>query len=35
MTGLEHLHGDAYAVSYNIDGCSWVYDARFDEEKRA
>ncbi len=34
MTGLEHLHDDVYAVSFNIDGCSWVYDARFDEEKR-
>jgi pimeloyl-ACP methyl ester carboxylesterase len=33
LTGLEHLYGDIYAVKYNIDGCSWVYDARFDEEK--
>jgi pimeloyl-ACP methyl ester carboxylesterase len=33
MTGLEHLHGDNYAVTYNIDGCTWVYEAKFDEEK--
>ena len=32
MTGLEHLVDDLYAVSYNIDGCSWVYEARFVEE---
>ncbi len=33
MTGLEHLHGEVYSISYNIDGCSWVYEASFDEEK--
>jgi len=33
MTGLDHLHGDLYLVSFNIDGCSWAYDAKFDEEK--
>lgn len=35
MTDVEHLHGDTYAVSYNIDGCSWVYEAKFNEEKLA
>lgn len=31
MTGLDHLYGDRYSVSYNIDGCSIVYDGKFDE----
>jgi dipeptidyl aminopeptidase/acylaminoacyl peptidase len=28
---LEHVHGDVYFIGYNIDGCSWVYQARLDE----
>jgi pimeloyl-ACP methyl ester carboxylesterase len=31
LEDLKHLEGDRYAVIYNIDGCSWVYDATFDE----
>ena len=31
---LEHLEGDRYAAVYNIDGCSWVYDAVLDETAR-
>ncbi len=31
MDHLEHLTGDRYLVGYNIDGCSWVYEAAFDE----
>jgi pimeloyl-ACP methyl ester carboxylesterase len=31
---LQHLEGDRYAAVYNIDGCSWAYDARFDEPAR-
>jgi dipeptidyl aminopeptidase/acylaminoacyl peptidase len=31
---LQHLDGDRYAAVYNIDGVSWVYDARFDEGAR-
>ncbi len=31
MTGIEHLHGDRYAIHYNIDGCSLVYDGKFNE----
>jgi dipeptidyl aminopeptidase/acylaminoacyl peptidase len=31
---LQHLEGDRYAAVYNIDGVSWVYDARFDEAER-
>jgi dipeptidyl aminopeptidase/acylaminoacyl peptidase len=34
MTSVEHMDGDHYAVSYNIDGCSWLYEGVFDEEKR-
>jgi pimeloyl-ACP methyl ester carboxylesterase len=33
MTGLEHLYADHFAVSYNIDGCSMVYDGKFDEDQ--
>ncbi len=29
---LEHLEGDRYLLTYNIDGCSWAYEGRFDEE---
>ena len=35
MTGLEHLHDDRYAVYFNIDGCSWLYEGTFNEEKRS
>jgi pimeloyl-ACP methyl ester carboxylesterase len=31
MTGIAHLYKERYAVSYNIDGCSLVYDGKFDE----
>jgi pimeloyl-ACP methyl ester carboxylesterase len=31
---FQHLDGDRYAAIYNIDGCSWAYDARFDEASR-
>ncbi len=34
LTGLKQLDGDRYLVSYNIDGCSWCYEARFDERQR-
>jgi len=32
---IQHLEGDRFAVVYNIDGCSWVYDASLDEAGRA
>jgi pimeloyl-ACP methyl ester carboxylesterase len=32
---IQRLDGDRYALHYNIDGCSWVYDAGFDEAARA
>lgn len=28
---LDHLHDDRFAVKYNIDGCSWLYEGSFDE----
>ena len=34
MTNLDHLDGDRYAIGFNIDGCSWLYEAIFDEERR-
>ena len=30
MLELRALHGDRYAAVFNIDGCSWLYEARFD-----
>jgi hypothetical protein len=35
LEGFRHLEGDRYAVTYNIDGCSWVYAGTFDEPGRA
>jgi hypothetical protein len=28
---LLHLDGDRFMLGYNIDGCSWAYEATFDE----
>jgi len=28
---LVHLDGDRFMLGYNIDGCSWAYEATFDE----
>jgi len=30
MTGIDYLQGNRYALHYNIDGCSWSYEATFD-----
>ena len=30
LTSLEHLTGDRYLLGYNIDGCSWLYEGKFD-----
>jgi dipeptidyl aminopeptidase/acylaminoacyl peptidase len=35
LEALQHLDGSLYAATYNIDGCSWVYETRFDEEGRS
>jgi pimeloyl-ACP methyl ester carboxylesterase len=32
---LDALEGDRYALTYNIDGCSWVYVGSFDEPARS
>jgi pimeloyl-ACP methyl ester carboxylesterase len=32
LAHLEHLGGDRYIVTFNIDGCSWVYEGAFDEQ---
>ena len=34
MVELAHLKKDRYLVTFNIDGCSWVYEAAFNERKR-
>lgn len=34
MQGFQHLKGTHYAVQFNIDGCSWLYEGVFNEEKR-
>jgi dipeptidyl aminopeptidase/acylaminoacyl peptidase len=31
---LQHVEGDRYVLHYNIDGCSWSYEAQFDEDGR-
>ena len=32
---FQHLEGERYAAVFNIDGCSWAYEARLDEPGRA
>jgi dipeptidyl aminopeptidase/acylaminoacyl peptidase len=34
MEAVEHLFKDHYLVTFNIDGCSWVYEGAFDEKKK-
>ena len=34
MDAVEHLFKDHYLVTFNIDGCSWVYEGIFDEKKK-
>lgn len=34
MTGLSHLKGTHYSVSFNIDGCDWLYEGYYNEAKR-
>lgn len=31
MERLKRLHDNRYAVQYNIDGCTWIYEGTFDE----
>lgn len=30
FTGLDHLKDNRYRLTYNIDGCSWLYEGEFD-----
>ena len=30
---ITHLAGDRYLLKYNIDGCTWLYEGRFDNER--
>jgi len=32
MEAVAHLFKDRYTITFNIDGCSWVYDGVFDEK---
>ena len=34
MGALARLKGAHYALSFNIDGCSWLYEGIYNEEKR-
>jgi pimeloyl-ACP methyl ester carboxylesterase len=34
MVGLAHLKGMHYGVAFNIDGCTWLYEGVFNQEKR-
>jgi pimeloyl-ACP methyl ester carboxylesterase len=33
MGQLQHLDGDRYSLSFNIDGASWLYEGRFDLDR--
>lgn len=30
LDGFERLHDDRFVLTYNIDGCSWLYEATYD-----
>jgi dipeptidyl aminopeptidase/acylaminoacyl peptidase len=34
LEAVQHLDGDRYALRFNVDGCSWAYEARLDESDR-
>ncbi len=34
LVGFRRLKGSHYGVQFNIDGCSWLYEGVFTEEKR-
>jgi dipeptidyl aminopeptidase/acylaminoacyl peptidase len=34
LENVAHVEDFRYAITYNIDGCSWVYEATFDEPGR-
>jgi pimeloyl-ACP methyl ester carboxylesterase len=34
MVGFRAMKGNHYLIEFNIDGCSWLYEGIFNEEKR-
>ena len=32
LESVKHLHHNQYALKYNIDGCTWIYEGTFDED---
>jgi pimeloyl-ACP methyl ester carboxylesterase len=34
LKDFSHLKGTHYAIHFNIDGCSWLYEGIYNEEKR-
>ena len=34
LVGFRRLKGNRFGVHFNIDGCAWLYEATFNEEKR-
>ncbi len=34
LMGFRRLKGNRFGVQFNIDGCSWLYEGVFNEEKR-
>jgi pimeloyl-ACP methyl ester carboxylesterase len=35
LTDVKHLDGSNFLLTYNIDGCSWLYEGRFHPDKLA
>jgi pimeloyl-ACP methyl ester carboxylesterase len=35
LKNFSHLKGSHYAIHFNIDGCSWLYEGIFNAEKRS
>ncbi|HEQ79136.1 MAG TPA: S9 family peptidase, partial [Euryarchaeota archaeon] len=33
FVGFSHLRKDRYVLRFNIDGCSWLYEAKYDDKK--
>ncbi len=32
LAHLDHVHGNQFLVTYNIHGCSWVYEGNFEKD---
>jgi pimeloyl-ACP methyl ester carboxylesterase len=32
LAHLDHLYGDRFLLTYNIDGCTWAYEGNFDAD---